>query len=284
MERPRRFVETMRGGRALVWRAPVLGRTLWHTHQPARPVWAELPQRLRQTTTRGEVIRVSDPASGPSPAAPAQLLILLSAETAAASEHAWADFVRVFTPTILRVARSLGGDNDSAMDRYAFVLDRLREHECRRLRAYVRPCAGDFTLWLVVVVRRLCLDHYRTRYGRARSASGARAELDRTGRRRLVDLVAERTDPALLAGSGDTAPDEQLARAERQRALATALDALPPADRLLLRLRFGEDLPAREIARLLRLPTPFHVYRRLDNVLGQLRDRLHRLGVREAEP
>lgn len=200
-----------------------------------------------------------------------------------AGEEAWAEFVRVYTPAILRVARSLGGDTDSAMDRYAFVLDRLRENGCRRLRAYLRPGAGDFMLWLVVVVRRLCLDHYRARYGRARD-SAADAKVERAGRRRLVDLVGEQVDPALLAQTTHAAPDEQLARAERERALVTALESLAPGDRLLLRLRFGEELSAREIAQVLRLPTPFHVYRRMDKVLRHLRGLLHRLGVREAEP
>jgi hypothetical protein len=115
---------------------------------------------------------VTHPASGPNPAAPAELVTLLAADTDSARDEAWAAFVHAFTATILRTARSLGGDADSAMDRYAFVLDRLHEDDCRRLRAYVRPGAGEFILWLAVVVRRLCLDHYRERYGRARPSAG----------------------------------------------------------------------------------------------------------------
>jgi RNA polymerase sigma factor (sigma-70 family) len=204
---------------------------------------------------------------------------LLGADSAPGRDEAWSQFVHAYTGLILRTARSLGGDADSAMDRYAFVLDRLREDDCRRLRAYVRPGAGEFTLWLAVVARRLCLDHYRERYGRARPGSDPAAGADRSGRRRLVDHVAGRTDPTLLAGPHHSAPDELLARAERTRALSTALDRLPPGDRLLLRLRFAEDLPAREIARLMRFPTLFHVYRRLDKVLRELRGTLGRLGV-----
>jgi RNA polymerase sigma factor (sigma-70 family) len=231
------------------------------------------------TATRDEVIRVTDQASGPSPAAPAELAALLAAAGEAEREQAWADFVRTFTPLLLRVARSLGGDADGAMDRYAFVLDRLREDDCRRLRAYLRPGAGDFTLWLVVVVRRLGLDHYRERYGRQRTADGPEERAQRAGRRRLVDLVAERTDPALLASEAGLAPDEGLMRAERTKALSSALAGLSPPDRLLLRLRFAESLPAREIARLMRFPTLFHVYRRLDKVLSHLRDALSRAGI-----
>jgi DNA-directed RNA polymerase specialized sigma24 family protein len=104
---------------------------------------------------------------------------------------------------------------------------------------------------------------------------------ERAGRRRLVDLVADRTDPALLASPSQASADELLIRSERLQALSTALDQLLPADRLMLRLRFAEDLPAREIARLMRFPTLFHVYRRLDKVLRQLRDTLSQFGIED---
>ena len=56
------------------------------------------------------------------------------------------------------------------------------------------------------------------------------------------------------------------------------------ADRLLIKLRFDDDLSAREIAGLVGLPTPFHVYRRLNALLGQLRRVLRQRGIHEAEP
>jgi len=226
---------------------------------------------------------VTFPASG-IPAAPAELAALLAASSAPGRDEAWARFVHAHTPLMIRVTRSLGGDADAAMDRYAYVLERLREDDCRRLRAYVRPHAGEFSLWLIVVVRRLCLDHYRERYGRASRTGTAEAGAgaDRAGRRRLVDLVADRTDPSLLASSR-LAPDEELARRERLDALSAALERLAPTDQLLLRLRFGEDLPAREIAQTMRFPTLFHVYRRIDKVLRELRAALGALGV-EPEP
>jgi RNA polymerase sigma factor (sigma-70 family) len=221
------------------------------------------------STIDGKVMRVTYPAREGLPSVPAALAALLDASLESARDQAWAEFVRVVTDTILRVARSLGGDSDRVMDRYAFVLDRLREDDCRRLRAYLRPDAGDFTLWLIVVTRRLCLDEYRERYGRPRRGDGL-DDSARAGRRRLVDLVADRTDPSLLAAPQHD-PHEQLVQADRMRALTAAVSALAPADRLLLRLRFAEQLPAREIAKLLHLPTLFHVYRRVDAVLRELR-------------
>jgi RNA polymerase sigma factor (sigma-70 family) len=138
-------------------------------------------------------------------------------------------------------------------------------------------------LWLVVVVRRLCLDHHRERYGRSRGDQDDDVGVRRAQRARLVDLVADQA-AELLAASPDRAPDLVLARKERTAALSASLERLEPEDRLLLRLRFGEDLSAREIGTLLHFPTVFHVYRRLDRVLKELRASLLKLGVREPEP
>jgi RNA polymerase sigma factor (sigma-70 family) len=210
---------------------------------------------------------------------------IFSASSDSAREQAWTAFVRELSPEILRVARSLGGDHDHAMDRYAFALDRLREENCRRLRAYVRPGAGEFRLWLIVVVRRLCLDHYRERYGRAREpAHPDLRRKNRDGRRRLADMLAEKIDPDLLAAPAGAGPDVALARSERSHALDAALESLSAEDRLLLRLRFVEELAAREIAKLLHLPTVFHVYRRLNATFAVLRESLRGRGVTDAEP
>jgi RNA polymerase sigma factor (sigma-70 family) len=235
-------------------------------------------RRDQQAISGGEVLRVTYQASGHAPAPPAELAALLAATNAPEREEAWAAFVRAYTDRMLRAARTLGGDRDSVMDRYTFVLERLREDDFRRLRAYVRPGAGEFTLWLMVVTRRLCLDHYRERYGRPGQGGGHA----RAGRRRLVDLVADRTDPTTLADRTGAGPDEVLTRRERLQALGRALEGLSPADRLLLRFRFSQELPAREIARLMGFPTVFHVYRRLDKILRELRSTLTGMGL-EAE-
>jgi RNA polymerase sigma factor (sigma-70 family) len=223
------------------------------------------------------------PVSGLRPALAPALSAILDAPSDAAREDAWATFVREFSGEILRVARSLGGDHDLAMDRYTFVLERLREDDCYRLRSYLRPGAGEFRLWLIVVVRRLCLDHHRQRYGRARESVGPiLPERSRAGRRRLADLVSEKVDPTMLPASPEAAPDAALERSERAQALAAALERLPATDRLLLRLRFAEEVPAREIAKLMRLPTVFHVYRRLNAVFATLRESLRDKGVMDA--
>ena len=216
---------------------------------------------------------------------PPELARLLAAPPSQ-RDNAWAAFLQTFSGPLLRVARSLGGDHDAVMDRYAHVLDQLRSDDYRRLRAYDRPGAGDFVLWLVVVARRLCLDHHRIRYGRARQQPGGAGESQdaRRTRRRLVDLVGAEIDPAVLASRHGDAPDEIVVRMERTQAVDAALAGLDPRDRLLVRLRFAEDMSAREISELMRFPTVFHVYRRLDAVLRALRDSLTRAGHDRTAP
>ena len=197
-------------------------------------------------------------------------------------DDAWADFVAAHSRLLLSVARSLTADRDAAMDAYTYMLERLREDGYRRLRGYAPDGRSKFTTWLVVVARRLCLDFHRHRYGRtddpAPDAAAAHA-----ARRRLVDLVAGATEPEQLAAPAAD-PASVLQAEELQRALEAATASLPAADRLLLKLRFDDDLSAREIAGLLGLPTPFHVYRRLNALLGQLRGVLRQRGIDEAEP
>jgi RNA polymerase sigma factor (sigma-70 family) len=209
---------------------------------------------------------------------PPELVLLLAASTAAERDAAWTAFLATYSAVLLRVARSLGGDQDAAMDRYAFVIEQLALDDLRRLRAYDRPEAGEFDLWLIVVARRLGLDHHRRRYGRSRGAPSTPGD-DRQTRKRLADLISEQLDPAELADGGAPGPDDRVLRAERDGKLNAALEDLEPRDQLLLRLRFREDLSAREIAGLMRYPSPFHVYRRLDSVLSRLRSTLRAQGM-----
>ena len=71
---------------------------------------------------------------------------------------------------------------------------------------------------------------------------------------------------------------------ELHHVLEAAVARLAPADRVLLKLRFEDELPAREIAAVLRLPTVFHVYRRLNALLTELRVTLRNRGVEDPEP
>lgn len=202
---------------------------------------------------------------------------LLHAGDTPSREAAWAQFLGQYSPLILHVARSLGGSQDQAMDRYAHALEELRRDDYRRLRGYAADGRGKFTTWLVLVVRRLCVDEARRRYGRPRGGPNEAHET----RRRLADLVAADVDTDLLPGSSRT-PEEEAAASELSGRLNGAIDELEPGDRLMLRLRFQDEVAVAEIARIFSLPNVFHVYRRLNQVLAQLREALREAGVEDA--
>ncbi len=227
---------------------------------------------------------------------PSELIRLLAASEPKARDDAWAAFTKAYSKLILHVTRQPGGSYDPSMDRYAYVLEQLRRDDFRRLRGYAADGRSKFTTWLVVVTRRLCLDHDRHRYGRQRTSSSTATPVDTNtpadpsasdaaaARRRLVDLLGEEVDVERLASSSNDDPETELRVGELHRALESELAGLAPADRLLLKLRFEEELTAGQISRLLDLPTPFHVYRRLNHVLEGLRRSLRRRGIQEASP
>jgi RNA polymerase sigma factor (sigma-70 family) len=184
---------------------------------------------------------------------------------------------------VLRTCKAVARDHDAAMDAYAYVLEALREDDCRRLRAYAPDGTTKFTTWLMVVTRRLTLDHLRQRYGRSRSDDESRRG-DHSGRRRLEDLLAEAIEPDELPATSAGSPDARIRRTELTAALRAAVDRLAPDERFLLALRFSDERPVRDIARTLRLPSVFHVYRRLATLLARLRAELARRGVEGPEP
>jgi RNA polymerase sigma factor (sigma-70 family) len=131
----------------------------------------------------------------------------------------------------------------------------------------------------VVVIRRLCMDELRSRYGRK---GGGTSDRQRQ-RRDLADLVGAEVDVDLLPGAG-ASPDEILQATELSDRLNAAVAELEPADRLILRLRFQDEAPVSEIARALSFPSVFHVYRNLNRIYEQLRAALGETGVRDATP
>jgi RNA polymerase sigma factor (sigma-70 family) len=214
---------------------------------------------------------------------PPELSRLLSAREGTEQEEAWGKLLAAHSSLLLHTCRTVSRDRDAAMDGYAHVLEELRTDCYRRLRAYTPQGTTRFTTWLVVVTRRLLLDHQRHRYGRPRSDDSSRRE-EHVARRRLEDLVATEIDPEQLAISTSHSPDVSVRRKELTNALRQALAELAPSDRLLLALRFEDERPVREIAAMMQLPTVFHVYRRVGAALTQLKSALVKRGVDEPEP
>lgn len=214
-----------------------------------------------------------------SPAVPEELHRLLRAPDASARAVAWADFLEQHSALILHVLRSRDGDADAIMNAYEFVLDQLQRDDYARLRRYSADGKGKLSTWLIVVVGRLCVDHHRQQYGRLQSDEGADRHAER---RQLADLLGGDLGLGQVEADAAGAPDVMLLRAEKDALLGRALASLTPTDRLLLRLRYEDDLSVPSIARALGESSPFVVYRRLDRVLAALRHVLEGYGVRDS--
>jgi RNA polymerase sigma factor (sigma-70 family) len=211
----------------------------------------------------------------------ASLSRLIRAGTPQESDAAWRAFVAEHSRLVLHACRSVWRSPDDAMDAYAEVLDHLHADDFRRLREFATEPRSRVSTWLVVVSHRIALDLYRRRYGRP----GSDAAIDqRRARRRLQDLVAEQLELHDHAGPEADRADAAIRRAELHDALLGALAGLAPRDVLLLKLRFVDDLSAQAIAPMLEMPSPFHVYRRLNALLADLRRTLGRRGVESALP
>jgi RNA polymerase sigma factor, sigma-70 family len=209
---------------------------------------------------------------------PDTLVKLLDARGDHERASAWSAFLTEFSPVVLHACRNHTGDHDTTMDRYLFVIEALGERNCSRLRQYDPLGGAKFTTWLLVVSRRLCLDHYRARYGRSQS-SAEESQFRHSERRQLIDLVGSEIGVDSIEGPSGDDPESILRKNELRNSLARALDELPVSDRVLLRFRFEDNLSVPEITRLTDGGSPFGTYRRLDKILARLRATLEAAGV-----
>jgi len=213
-------------------------------------------------------------------AAPLVLGELLHTSDSVEREAAWEVLISRHTRLLLAVARSFRGGHDEVMERYSYILGKLRESDFHRLRTFDPEAGASFSTWLAASARRLCLDYHRSVYGRQRPTLATdRSETLRTLRRSLVDSLGAEIDADLLPDSATLAADAQAVLAERNRLLAAELFRLTPRERLILALRFQDELSASRIAAILGLPTPFNVYRQLNSILARLRAGLTARGL-----
>ena len=213
-------------------------------------------------------------------AAPFELSQLLRAADSSSRLAAWEDLIGRHTRLLLAVSRSFSGSHDAAMERYTYILDKLREDDFRRLRTFEETSGARFSTWLTVTARHLCLDHLRTVYGRHReSAKPQRTYPLRGIRRALADSIGPDVDVERIVDEQSPSLVAQTVVGERDEALRVALTQLTSRERLLLALRYEDDLSAARIASIVGLPTPFHVYRQLNTILSKLRYTLESRGV-----
>lgn len=211
---------------------------------------------------------------------PPEVAEFLGATDPRERDAAWGRFVAAHSRLLLHVARSVIRDPDSALDAYAWILGHLRQDDGRRLATFEARGNSKFTTWLVVVARRMCMDFLRHQRGRSRRdrPSSSEASDGRRVRRRLLELAGELefTD-AFPDSSAD--PSVEAEKNERLKLIREVLAEVPPEGRLLLSLRFEDELSAAEIARVMDLPSPFHVYRKLDRLYTDLRVRMNGRGI-----
>jgi RNA polymerase sigma factor (sigma-70 family) len=213
---------------------------------------------------------------------PPELATLLSSSNPLSRDAAWAALVAAHSRILLHVARSFGQDHDELMDRYAYVLEQLRRDDFHRLRTFADDGRARLSTWLVVVARRLCMDFERQRNGRLRlrDADGRPApSAEQVSRQRLNRLVTEVSDLDTVPDEASVDVLERLCASQTREVLHSALETLTAADRLLVALRFEDGRSAPEIARITGLPSPFHVYRRLNHIAARLREAMVRSGV-----
>jgi RNA polymerase sigma factor (sigma-70 family) len=91
----------------------------------------------------------------------------------------------------------------------------------------------------------------------------------------------EDDDPARQVATQEPGPDELAAESQQQRQLQEALSKLPAEQRLLLRLRYEQNLTLAEVARLTGQPDPFRTNRRIQAALATLADLM---GASQLEP
>jgi RNA polymerase sigma factor (sigma-70 family) len=244
--------------------------------------------------------------------------------------EAWASFLETYGGIIFQVIRRFESDGDEAADCFQFVCERFCEARFRRLRRFQASGPAKFTTWLRAVVRNLCLDWQRRRFGRPRLfRSVARlSDLDQQVFRlvharglseqeallhlaplfpgltpQLISQAIERINGALTSNqnwllrtrkasgrkpSVNPADDDQRTEtasterdpetlaisAERIKLLGRALRKLPATEKLVLRLRFEEEMTLEQIAKLLQLGNAQRVDRQIKRILSGLRAEL----------
>jgi RNA polymerase sigma factor (sigma-70 family) len=83
-------------------------------------------------------------------------------------QQAWSEFLEAYSAVILQTVKHFERDSDPVADCFLFVCERLSEKSFRRLRTFKLDGGAQFSTWLRVVVRNLCLDWHRKEFGRHR--------------------------------------------------------------------------------------------------------------------
>ena len=243
-------------------------------------------------------------------------------------QPAWDSFLETYSALIYQVARSFEREADEAEDCFLFICEQLRRERFRRLRRFRPDGRASFPTWLRAVVRNLCLDWRRRRYGRYRVFRSVTrlSDFDQQVFRQVLELglsaeeCVEALNPKFAAVSleqveaslqrlrstlsphqswlldvrrsrwqqrsgGETPgsreledpspdPEAQAVLKEDVDEVRRALARLAAQDRLLLLLRYEQELTLAEVARVLALKDAQTADRRIREALARLREHL----------
>jgi len=84
-------------------------------------------------------------------------------------EFTWQTFLKKYHDLVIAVISKMVWDHDEKMELYTYTLDKLKEDDFKRLKAYfekTRPY--NFRIWLVIIIRNCCSDWLRREKGRKR--------------------------------------------------------------------------------------------------------------------
>jgi RNA polymerase sigma-70 factor, ECF subfamily len=166
--------------------------------------------------------------------------------------QAFAILVRRYNQRLFRLARSIVGDDQEAMD----VLQESYVRAFTGLGSFNGPVG--FPTWLYVIVRNEAFSQLRKRHREVPTEAGTMES--------IIEGVAD---------SDDAAPDRALQTARLAGLLEAAIDRLPPPFRVVFVLRAIEGMSVRETAEILEL-NERTVKTRLFRAKRLLRQRLER--------
>jgi RNA polymerase sigma factor (sigma-70 family) len=140
--------------------------------------------------------------------------------------------------TIIRAYTSRRGECNSqeADDLHNTVFMRLLERRCQRLRQFKGKNGCSLASWIRVITVRTVIDHLR----RSRDVLSHQSKID--GDEQLSRLRAVIPEPW-----------ERLDRMKKNEIVHRAMELLPARDRLFLRLHCLEDVPIRDVAKILHI-------------------------------
>jgi len=83
-------------------------------------------------------------------------------------ERAWNEFLACYSAVVYQVVQSFVSDVDECSDCFLYACEQLATNRFKRLRRFAPDGRARFSTWLRAVVRNLCLDWHRHRFGRRR--------------------------------------------------------------------------------------------------------------------